>query len=51
MKNHYPKDLQVESMSQHAGGQPVYGKKYWDTYTPVVSWPVIHFFHHSGTEN
>ena len=26
------------------GGQQVHGIKYWDTYTPVVAWPVIRFF-------
>ena len=26
------------------GRQQVHGIKYWDTYTPVVAWPVIRFF-------
>ena len=26
------------------GGQQVHGINYWDTYTPVVAWPVIQFF-------
>ena len=26
------------------GGQQVHGINYWDTYTPVVAWPVICFF-------
>ena len=26
------------------GGQQVHGINYWDTYTPVVAWPVIRFF-------
>ena len=26
------------------GGQQIHGINYWDTYTPVVAWPVIHFF-------
>ena len=26
------------------GGQQVHGINYWDTYTPVVVWPVIRFF-------
>ena len=26
------------------GGQQVHGIDYWDTYTPVVAWPVIQFF-------
>ena len=26
------------------GGQQIHGINYWDTNTPVVAWPVIHFF-------
>ena len=26
------------------GGQQVHGINYWDTYTPVVAWPIIRFF-------
>ena len=26
------------------GGQQIHGINYWDTYTPVVAWPVICFF-------
>ena len=26
------------------GGQQVHGINYWDTYTPVIAWPVICFF-------
>ena len=26
------------------GGQQVQGINYWDTYTPVVAWPIICFF-------
>ena len=26
------------------GGQQVHGINYWDTYTPVVAWPLIQFF-------
>ena len=26
------------------GGQQVHRINYWDTYTPVVAWPVIRFF-------
>ena len=26
------------------GGQQIHGINYWDTYTPVITWPVICFF-------
>ena len=26
------------------GRQPVHSVNYWDTYTPVVAWPLINFF-------
>ena len=34
--------MEGQTKSVH-GAQQIHGINYWDTYTPVVAWPIIRF--------